>query len=109
MICPASPLASQLIDHLIRSYSSRRTRIVPVRSRSSAWCSMSYDGQRHEIELAVHGPGAKDVAHRLVDGITEIQFPLREAFVAEISASAGSPTCSPTRIALAVEALTIRS
>jgi hypothetical protein len=75
--------------------------------RSVDWQSLTFVGERHEIQLRIAGPGSETVVERLCDGLADAEFELPGLIVAEIAVR-GRPIREPDGATLlTIEALTI--
>ena len=99
--------AAGLLRALIARTGVDRDRILLSSYRSVDWQSLTFDGERHEIELRIPGPGASVVASRLTDGLADAEFNVPGQIVADIGLLS-VPSHNPDgSITLQVEALTI--
>jgi hypothetical protein len=102
-----SPAASALFRGLLDRTSVARDRILLTEVRSVDWQSLTFIGERHEIQLRVAGPGSETVVECLCDGIEEHEFELPGLIVVEIAVR-GRPIREPDGATLlTIEALTI--
>jgi hypothetical protein len=102
-----SPAASALLRGLLDRTSAARDRILLTEVRSVDWQSLTFIGERHEIQLRIAGPGSETVVERLCDGIGEDEFALPGLIVADIVVR-GRPIREPDGATLlTIEALTI--
>lgn len=107
MKLPLSPAAAGLLRALLARAGIDRDRILLTDFRSTDWQSLTFVGERHEIELRVPRPDARGVAKRLSDGLAEAEFTVHGQIVADINL-AGDPQQNPDgSISLQIEALTV--
>ena len=102
-----SPSAAGLLRSLIARAGVDRDRILLTDFRSIDWQSLTFIGERHEMELRIIGTDAKDVAARIADGLQDADLPVPGQFLADIGLQ-NSP--SPNRdgsVTLHIEALTV--
>jgi hypothetical protein len=102
-----SPAADSLLRSLLNRAGVERSRILLTDFKSVDWQSLTFVGERHEIELRIPGPGAAAVAGRLEEQLSEHEFDIAGHVVADIQL-----TCPPLEnrdgdITLCIEALTI--
>ena len=73
---------------LLRSLLSRagidRARILLTDFRSVDWQSLTFVGERHQLELKIPGPEGGKIAARLTDGLGEVEFNIPGQIVADI-------------------------
>jgi len=102
-----SPAAAGLLRGLLSRAGVDRDRILLSDFRSVDWQSLTFAGERHEMELRVPGPGALSLVSRLCDGLTEAEFAIPGQIVADI-ALAHEPARHPDgSVSVFLEALTI--
>ena len=102
-----SPAAAGLLRALIARAGVGRDRILLTEFRSIDWQSLTFVGERHEMELRVPGPGADDLAARLIDHLDEAEFAIPGQIVADIGLARPPTPNSDGSIALHIEALTV--
>ena len=102
-----SRAASGLLRALLERGGDGRDRILLSELRSVDWQSLTFTGERHEIQLRVPGPDADAVVGAIVDGIEDAEFSIPGHLLADI-AVAGPPFSAPDgSVTLAIDALTI--
>ena len=102
-----SPAAAGLLRALIARTGIDRDRILLTNYRSVDWQSLTFVGERHEIELRIPGPDAGNLASRLTDGLAETEFAIPGQIVADIGLQL-PPSHNPDgSISLYLEALTV--
>ena len=102
-----SSAATGLLRALIARAGVPRDRILLTDIRSTDWQSLTFAGERHEMQLRVTGPGSPEIAERILAGIEEAEFNIPGQIVADI-ALAGMPVRSNDgSISLRFEALTV--
>jgi hypothetical protein len=102
-----SPAAAGLLRALFARTGIDRDRILLSNYRSVDWQSLTFVGERHEIELRIPGPGAEIIASRLTGGLTEAEFTTPGQIVADIGLQTEPSYNSDGSITLHVEALTV--
>lgn len=107
MKLPMSPAAAGLLRALLARVGIDRDRILLTDFRSTDWQSLTFIGERHELELRVPGPEAGDLANRLVCGLSDNEFTIPGQIVADISLTGGPLHNIDGSINLQIEALTI--
>lgn len=102
-----SPAAAALLRSLLSRAGVERDRILLTQFRSIDWNSLTFSGERHEIDLRITGADAKAVADRLVTGLEDAEFAIPGQIVADI-AVVGTPVRSlDGALSLRIEALTV--
>lgn len=102
-----SPAAAGLLRALVGRAGIDRDRILLTHFQSIDWQSLTFIGERHEMELRLPGPGARELAERLTMGLADAEFSIPGQIVADIGLER-PPTDNPDgSISLFLEALTI--
>ena len=102
-----SPAAAGLLRALLARAGVDRNRILLTDFRSTDWQSLTFVGERHEIELRIPAPNAAAIAARLADGLGDADFAIPGQIVADIGLE--QPPCphADGSISLQIEALTL--
>jgi hypothetical protein len=102
-----SSAATGLLRALIARAGVPRDRILLTDVRSTDWQSLTFAGERHELELRVTGPNSWEIIERMSAGIEDAEFDIRGQIVADI-ALAGKPVRGDDgSTSLKFEALTV--
>lgn len=102
-----SSAAAGLLRALLARCSVKQDRTLLRNFQSTDWQSLTFNGERHQIELRIAGPDAEILAERLITGFPDAEFSVPGHLVADI-ALARPPIHSPDgSISLHLEALTI--
>jgi hypothetical protein len=101
-----SPAASGLLRGLIARGSCSRDRILLTELRSTEWQSLTFVGERHQLQLRIDGTDAAAIASRITTGIEEAEFAIGGHIVADIRATRDQHGPSEG-VTLRIEALTI--
>jgi hypothetical protein len=102
-----SPAASALLRCLTGRARVPRNRILLSDIHSVDWRSLTFTGERHEIELRIPGPDSRLVVERMCDGLEDAEFSIPGIIVADI-ALASPPTSAPDgSTTISIEALTV--
>ena len=102
-----SPAAAGLLRALLARGGIDRDRILLTEFRSTDWQSLTFVGERHEMELRVPGPEAEQLAERLTGGLAEDEFSITGHIVADIGLQRPPLHNSDGSISLFLEAQTV--
>jgi hypothetical protein len=102
-----SPAAAGLLRSLLRRAGVDRDRILLTNFRSIDWQSLTFIGERHEMELRIPGPSASLLAHQLIEGLADAELAIAGQIVADIGLARPAVTNGDGSISLFIEALTI--
>lgn len=102
-----SPAAAGLLRALIARAGIDRDRILLTEFRSTDWQSLTFIGERHEMELRLPGPDADLMARRLTDGLADAEFSIPGQIVADIGLERPPSHNRDGSVTLHIEALTI--
>jgi hypothetical protein len=102
-----SPAAAGLLRALIARAGINRDRILLTDFRSADWQSLTFVGERHEMELRVPAPDAQSLAARIGDGLAEAEFAIPGQIVADIGLERPPSHNRDGSVTLHIEALTI--
>lgn len=104
---PMSPAAAALLRALAGRAHVTRDRILLSDVRSVDWRSLTFTGERHQLELRVPGPDSLHVVERMCAGLEDAEFSIPGVIVADIG-MARVPTHAPDgSTSLTIEALTV--
>jgi len=102
-----SPAAAGLLRALLARAGIDRDRILLTEFRTTDWQSLTFIGERHEMDLRIPGPGAEAILGQLTDGLEEAEFAISGQILGDIGLRQ-DPRHSPDgSIELLIEALTI--
>ena len=102
-----SPAAAGLLRALLGRAGVDKNRILLSDFRSTDWCSLTFAGERHRIDLRVPGPGAAAVAEALTHNLGDAEFAIPGQIVADIAVEGAMIEHPDGSISLTVEALTV--
>lgn len=102
-----SPAAAGLLRALIARAGIDRDRILLTDFRSVDWQSLTFIGERHEMELRLPGPNSDLLARRISDGLADAEFSIPGQIVADIGLERPPSHNRDGSITLHIEALTI--
>lgn len=107
MKLPMSPAAAGLLRALISRAGVDRDRILLTDFRSVDWQSLTFVGERHEMDLRISGQGASAIAARLTDGLCDAEFSIPGQIVADIGLRQPLAHGGDGSVMIHLEALTI--
>ena len=102
-----SPAAAGLLRALISRAGVYRDRILLTDFRSVDWQSLTFIGERHEIELRIAGQDSVNVAARITDGVAEAEFSIPGQILADIGLMQLPSQNGDGSVTIHLEALTI--
>lgn len=104
---PMSPAATALFRGLIMRAGVPRDRILLSEWTSVDWQSLTFVGERHEIQLRICGAEAAIATARLTDGLADAEFDIGGQVLADIALTGDVVHHEDGSITLNIEALTI--
>lgn len=102
-----SPAASAILRGLVAKTGVASDRILLSSVRSIDWQSLTFVGERHEIELRIAPPEAEQLAERICDGLDEADFAIPGHILADIAVRGAPRRTEDGSALLSIEALTI--
>ena len=102
-----SPAAAGLLRAFLSRGGIDRDRILLTEFRSTDWQSLTFVGERHEMEVRVPGPDADVIADRLTQGLADADLSIMGQIVADIGLAQPLRHNRDGSITLWIEALTI--
>jgi hypothetical protein len=102
-----SPAAAGLLRALVARSGIDRDRILLTKFSSTDWQSLTFIGERHEMELRVPGPDADRLVEQLTTDLSESEFAVPGQIVADIGLERPLVHHRDGSISLHIEALTI--
>ena len=102
-----STAAAGLLRSLLARAGVDRDRILLTELRSTDWQSLTFMGERHEMELRIPGPDAGALVDRLTAGLADAEFAIPGQIVADIGLERPLSHNMDGSISLHIEALTI--
>lgn len=102
-----SPVAAGLLRALLSRAGVEKNRILLTEIRSTDWRSLTFNGERHRIDLRIPGPGARALADQLTHHLGEAEFTLPGHIVADIAVEGAMVEHPDGAISLTIEALTV--
>lgn len=102
-----SPAAGALLRAIVARGGVPRDRILLTDVQSVDWRSLTFNGERHLIDLRVAGPGSRAIVERMCDGLEEAEFSLPGTIVADIGVVGTPGRELDGSTSLTIEALTV--
>ena len=102
-----SPAAAGLLRAILSRAGINRDRILLSQFRSIDWQSLTFAGERHEMELRIPPPDAIAVANRITEGLADAEFSISGQIVADIGLERALSHNRDGSITLHLEALTV--
>lgn len=102
-----SAAAAGLLRALLGRAGVERDRILLTECRSVDWASLTFNGERHRIDLRIPAPDADQVAGRLLTGLEEADLAIPGHIVADIACEGGVRRHPDGSLSLRIEALTV--
>ena len=102
-----SEAASGLLRALLARACVDRDRILLSQFQSTDWQSLTFIGERHQIQFRIQGPEANAIAERMTEGIEDVEFVIRGHLVADISLAKPLRRNEDGSISVEIEALTV--
>ena len=104
---PMSPAASSLLRALIGRAGVSRDRILLSDVRSVDWRSLTFNGERHQIELRVTAPDSRLIVDRMCAGLEDAEFSIPGVIVADIGVVGEIKSSFDRSTSVTIEALTV--
>lgn len=102
-----SAAGTGLLRALLRRARRDADRILLTAWRSVDWHSLTFVGERHEIEMRILPPHAEAAAEALARGLADADFVVPGQIVADIHLVGAVRPQTDGSVALSIEALTI--
>jgi hypothetical protein len=71
------------------------------------WRSLTFNGERHELELRITGPDSHLVLQRICDGLEDAEFSIPGVIVADVAIASPPARAPDGSTAITIEALTV--
>ena len=104
---PMSAAASSLLRALVARAGVPRDRILLSEASSVDWQSLTFTGERHQIELRVPRPNSGEVIDRMCRGLEDAEFSIPGLLVADIGVVGAPAVALDGSTTVTIEALTI--
>ena len=102
-----SPAASALLRCLIGRARVPRNRILLSDAYSVDWRSLTFAGERHELELRIPGLDSAFIVDRMCGGLEDAEFSIPGVIVADIALTAPPALAPDGSTTVTIEALTV--
>jgi hypothetical protein len=102
-----SAAASGLLRALVGRARVPRDRILLTNIRSVDWQSLTFTGERHQIEIRVPGPNSGEIVERMCVRLEDAEFSIPGVLVADIGVKGEARLALDGSTSLSIEALTI--
>lgn len=104
---PLSKAAAALLRALIGRAGVPRDRILLTDAEGVDWQSLTFAGERHQLQLRITGPDSRSAVQRMCAGLEDAEFSIPGVIVADIGV-AGTPSQGlDGSISVTIEALTV--
>jgi hypothetical protein len=100
-----APVASALLRGLIDRANVPRNRILLTEAVTVEWCSLTFTGERHQLQLRIPPPDSRAITERMCDGLEDAEFNIPGVIIADIGFTAAPGSDGSTTIT--IEALTV--
>ena len=104
---PMSASASAVLRVLVGRSGAPRDMILLSDVQSVDWQSLTFAGERHEIDLRVRGPNSREIIDRMCHRLEDAEFSIAGVVVADIGVANGPSLALDGSTAVKIEALTI--
>lgn len=102
-----SVAASGLLRALVGRARVPRDRILLTNIRSVDWQSLTFTGERHQIDIRVPGPNSGEIVERMCARLEDAEFSIPGVLVADIGVKGEARLALDGSTSLSIEALTI--
>ena len=104
---PMSASASAVLRVLVGRSGAPRDRILLSDVQSVDWQSLTFAGERHEIDLRVRGPNSREIIDRMCHRLEDAEFSIPGVIVADIGIAGEIRSGFDRSTTVTVEALTV--
>jgi hypothetical protein len=100
-----APAASALLRGLIERARVPRDRILLTEATTVEWSSLTFSGERHQLQLRIAPPRSRETMQRMCEDLEDAEFDIPGVIVADIASTAAAEGDGSTTIT--IEALTV--
>jgi hypothetical protein len=104
---PMSSAATALLRALIGRARVPRDRILLTDAESVDWRSLTFTGERHQLQLRVPGSDSRSVVKRMCAGLEDAEFSIPGVIVADIAVAGAPSRALDGSTSITIEALTV--
>ena len=104
---PMSSAASSLLRALIDRAGVSGDRILLSDVHSTDWRSLTFNGERHQLELRVTAPDSRMIVDRMCADLEEAEFSIPRVVVADIGVAGDIRSNFDRSTTVTIEALTV--
>ena len=102
-----SAAASTLLRCLIGRARVPRNRILLTDVVSVDWRSLTFTGERHQLDLRIPGPDSRLIVERMCKGLEDAEFSIPGVIVADIGLAVAPVHALDGSTIITIEALTV--
>src|SRR5947209_20362887 len=95
-----APAAAALLRGLVGRAHVPRNRILLTQSVTFEWCSLTFAGERHQLQLRIPAPDSRAIMARMCDGLEDAEFSIPGVIVADIAFTATPGSDGSTTITI---------
>ncbi len=104
---PMSAAAASLLRALLARVGKDRNRILLTDCRSTDWQSLTFVGERHQMQFRILGPDANRLYALAIGDLSDAEFSIPKRILADIAVFGTPGREDDGSISFAIEALTI--
>ena len=104
---PMSVAAAGLLRTILARVSINRDRILLTEFQSVDWQSLTFVGERHQVQFRILGPNSDELVEALIDGLADAEFSIPGHIVADIALSGDLERNTDGSMTVNLEALTV--
>ena len=105
---PMSSAGAALLRALLSRALVDRDRILLTDYRSTAWQSLTFVGERHELRFRVAGPDAQFIYDRITEKLDDAEFAIPRQIVADVLVYGQPKREEDGSISFTIEGLTVQ-
>ncbi|GAA4742581.1 hypothetical protein GCM10023264_04650 [Sphingomonas daechungensis] len=104
-----SRAGAALLRALLARALVNRDRILLTHYRSTDWQSLTFVGERHEMQFRIPGPGANEIFKMMTSDLSDSEFAIPGQLVADVLVYGKPSHERDGSLSFAIEALTIEN